>query len=68
MASVCADGTLLVDPPWLFEAGPGLGQSSAPGGEGVRCCGAELKAVSCQPVVCRGLITQTPMEKLLEGN
>lgn len=34
----------------------------------LRCSGAQLKAVLCQPVVYRGLITQTPMEKLLEGN
>lgn len=36
------------------------------GGRGSKM--GELKAVLCQPVVCRGLITQTPMEKLLEGN
>lgn len=36
--------------------------------EGLRRSWAELKAVSCQPVVYRGLITETPMEKLLEGN
>lgn len=29
---------------------------------------AELKAVLCQPVFYGGLITHTPMEKLLEGN
>lgn len=35
---------------------------------GLRCGGGELKAVLCQPVVYGGLITQMPMEKLLEGN
>lgn len=35
---------------------------------GLRCSGGELKAVLCQPVVYRGLITQTPIEKLLGGN
>lgn len=29
---------------------------------------AQLKAASCQPVSYWGLITQTPMKKLLEGN
>lgn len=38
------------------------------GGEGVEVQQAELKAVLCQPVVYRGLITQMPMEKLLVGN
>lgn len=47
---------------WLAE----VGQEQSKGG--LRCSGVELKAVLCQPVVYRGLITQTPMEKLLEGN
>ena len=57
-----ADGPLLVSPLWALQAGWGERRGA------VRCSGAELKAVLCQPVFCRGLITQTPMEKLLAAN
>lgn len=61
LALSCADGPLLVAPLWALEAGWGKRR----GAGGVK---VQLKAVLCQPVVYRGLITQTPMEKLLEGN
>lgn len=50
---------------------PGLCSAGRMGGRGWGGGGvqqAKLKAASCQPVSYWGLITQTPMKKLLEGN